>query len=76
MGASTSPAQDGSRVRVPGGHCVFASRVRHLAELVGRPHPPGCRVLGLLIRQAGKHPEYLYARSSLRFDNAAKKACF
>ena len=29
----------------------------NLAELVGCPHPPGCRVLGLLIRRAGKHPE-------------------
>jgi len=29
----------------------------NLAELVGCPHPPGCRVLGLLIRRAGQLPE-------------------
>jgi hypothetical protein len=29
----------------------------NLAELVGCPHPPGCRVLGLLTRRTGQLPE-------------------
>ena len=35
----------------------------NLAELVGCPHPPVCRVLGLLIRRAGQLPEAALRRS-------------